>query len=49
MTRLIQGDGTFVPALDRALQGMCLGERREVVVPPRLGWGGRSKHHDTIR
>jgi len=45
----LSGDGTFVPALDRALQGMCLGERREVVVPPRLGWGGRSKHHDTIR
>eukprot|EP00092_Neocalanus_flemingeri_P049112 GFUD01056331.1.p1 GENE.GFUD01056331.1~~GFUD01056331.1.p1 ORF type:complete len:410 (+),score=118.67 GFUD01056331.1:39-1268(+) len=38
--------GTFVPALDHALPGMCLGERRMVVVPPRLGWVGG--HHDSI-
>jgi FKBP-type peptidyl-prolyl cis-trans isomerase 2 len=38
--------GTFVPALDYALPGMCLGERRMVVVPPRLGWMGG--HHDSI-
>eukprot|EP00092_Neocalanus_flemingeri_P030824 GFUD01033478.1.p1 GENE.GFUD01033478.1~~GFUD01033478.1.p1 ORF type:complete len:422 (+),score=137.33 GFUD01033478.1:158-1423(+) len=42
----LQGEGTFVPALDHALPGMCLGERRMVVVPPRLGWMGG--HHDTI-
>ena len=38
--------GTFVPSLDYAIPGMCLGERRMVVVPPRLGWMGG--HHDTI-
>ena len=38
--------GTFVPALDYALPGMCLGERRMVVVPPRFGWVGG--HHDSI-
>eukprot|EP00090_Calanus_glacialis_P020261 TRINITY_DN31172_c0_g1_i1.p1 TRINITY_DN31172_c0_g1~~TRINITY_DN31172_c0_g1_i1.p1 ORF type:complete len:419 (-),score=111.10 TRINITY_DN31172_c0_g1_i1:102-1313(-) len=38
--------GTFVPALDYALPGMCLGERRMVVVPPRMGWVGG--HHDSI-
>jgi len=37
---------TFVPALDYAIPGMCLGERRMVSVPPRLGWAGG--HHDTI-
>ena len=36
-----------MPALDYALPGMCLGERRMVVVPPRLGWAGG--HHDSIR
>jgi len=38
--------GTFVPALDYAIPGMCLGEKRIVSVPPRLGWEGG--HHDTI-
>jgi len=45
----LSGDGTFVPALDQALEGMCLGERRMVSVPPRLGWAGRSSHSDTIK
>merc|ERR1719412_3268715 len=45
----LSGDGTFVPALDQALKGMCLGERRMVSVPPRLGWAGRSRHSDTIK
>merc|ERR1711892_1350684 len=40
-------EGTFVPALDQALPGMCLGERRIVRVPPRMGWAGG--HHDTIQ
>lgn len=43
----LSGSGTQVPALDSALPGMCLGERRMVYVPPRLGW--KSGHHDTIK
>ena len=35
-----------MPALDYAVSGMCLGERRVVVVPPRMGWVGG--HHDSI-
>ena len=42
----MSGKGTFVPALDYALPGMCLGERRMVVVPPRLDWIGG--HHTSI-
>ena len=42
----LAGEGTFVPALDHALPGMCLGESRMVVVPPRMGWAGG--HHDSI-
>ena len=45
---VLSGRGTTVPALDQALAGMCLGERREVQVPPRLGWS-RPSHHDTIK
>ena len=43
---VLSGAGTTVPGLDAAVPGMCLGERRTVRVPPRLGW--RSGHHDTI-
>ena len=28
---------------------MCLGEKRMVTVPPRMGWTGNNAHHDTIR
>ena len=45
---VLSSGGTRVPALDQALAGMCLGERREVLVPPRLGWAS-PPHHDTIR
>ena len=29
--------------------GMCLGEKRLVTVPPRMGWSKNNAHHDTIR
>ena len=29
--------------------GMCLGEKRMVTVPPRMGWTKNNAHHDTIR
>ena len=28
---------------------MCLGEKRLVTVPPRMGWTNNNAHHDTIR
>merc|ERR1711892_1156624 len=43
----LAGQGTFVPALNQALPGMCLGEKRLVAVVPRMGWA--SGHHDTIQ
>ena len=36
-------------ALDLALPGMCLGGKRMVTVPPRMGWSNNNAHHDTIR
>ena len=44
---VMSGAGTSVPGLDTAIPGMCLGERRMVMVPPRMGW--RTGHHDTIK
>jgi len=46
----LQDDGvTGVAALDLALPGMCLGGKRMVSVPPRMGWTNNNAHHDTIR
>merc|ERR1712083_671158 len=46
----LQGEGkTGVPGIDLAIPGMCLGEKRLVTVPPRMGWSKNNAHHDTIR
>jgi len=43
----LAGNGLWnVAGLAQSLGGMCLGERRLVVVPPRLSWPGI---HDTIQ
>lgn len=35
----IQGAGKVVPGLERELTGMKVGDSKDVVVPPRLGYG----------
>ncbi|MEU6391701.1 FKBP-type peptidyl-prolyl cis-trans isomerase [Streptomyces sp. NPDC046939] len=36
------GGGKVIKGLDRGLRGMKVGGRREVIVPPRLGYGKQS-------
>lgn len=33
------GKGYIIPGMDQGLQGVCMGERRRVVVPPHLAYG----------
>ncbi|XP_021105812.1 peptidyl-prolyl cis-trans isomerase FKBP9 isoform X2 [Heterocephalus glaber] len=33
------GQGYVIPGMDQGLLGMCIGERRRIVVPPHLGYG----------
>ncbi|XP_030631282.1 peptidyl-prolyl cis-trans isomerase FKBP9 [Chanos chanos] len=33
------GLGYVIPGMDKALQGVCVGERRRVIVPPHLAYG----------
>jgi FKBP-type peptidyl-prolyl cis-trans isomerase len=35
-----------IPGMDEGLLGVCIGERRRIVVPPHLGYGeeGRGGH-----
>uniref|UniRef100_UPI00358FBCA2 peptidyl-prolyl cis-trans isomerase FKBP9-like isoform X2 n=2 Tax=Myxine glutinosa TaxID=7769 RepID=UPI00358FBCA2 len=35
----IVGTGQLIPGLDQGLMGMCLGERRQLIIPPHLGFG----------
>lgn len=37
--RFIQGQGQIIPGLEQALYGMELGESKNVVVPPKDGYG----------
>ncbi|MEW1891648.1 FKBP-type peptidyl-prolyl cis-trans isomerase [Streptomyces sp. NPDC085659] len=36
------GGGKAIKGLDRGLRGMRVGGRREIIVPPRLGYGRQS-------
>uniref|UniRef100_A0A8B9TUQ5 peptidylprolyl isomerase n=1 Tax=Anas platyrhynchos TaxID=8839 RepID=A0A8B9TUQ5_ANAPL len=33
------GKGYIIPGMDQGLQGVCMGERRRVVIPPHLAYG----------
>lgn len=35
----IAGVGRLITGMDRGLQGMCVNERRHLIVPPHLGYG----------
>jgi FKBP-type peptidyl-prolyl cis-trans isomerase SlyD len=35
----LHGYGQIVPGLERALEGLCKGDGRSIVVPPQLGYG----------
>lgn len=32
--------GYVIKGMDKALQGLCRGEKRRVVVPPHMAYGG---------
>lgn len=36
------GSGKVIKGLDRGVRGMKVGGRREIIVPPRLGYGNQS-------
>lgn len=40
----LQGHGQIIPGLERALQGMSVGEEKDVVVAPSEGYGERDSN-----
>nr|XP_008111473.1 PREDICTED: peptidyl-prolyl cis-trans isomerase FKBP10 [Anolis carolinensis] len=33
------GKGYIIPGMDQGLQGVCVGEKRRIIIPPHLGYG----------
>lgn len=49
----VVGVGRLITGMDRGLQGMCVNERRHLIVPPHLGYGsigvGKGPCHGGLR
>lgn len=49
----VVGVGRLITGMDRGLQGMCVNERRHLIVPPHLGYGsigvGKGPWHEGLR
>lgn len=39
LVAIIVGVGRLITGMDRGLMGMCVNERRRLIVPPHLGYG----------
>lgn len=42
------GMGYVIPGMDQALLGVCSGERRRVIIPPRLAYGEQGAGRGTL-
>lgn len=38
---VLVGKGRLIPGMDKALLGMCVNERRRIIIPPHLGYGSQ--------
>lgn len=39
LAAIVVGVGRLITGMDRGLMGMCVNERRRLIVPPHLGYG----------
>lgn len=39
LVAIVVGVGRLITGMDRGLMGMCVNERRRLIVPPHLGYG----------